>query len=90
MSTLPLILVFPDGKRLYVREAEGVPREGDHALVVGNYYRIEAVVWQFGVTIHDGDRSIPAMPVEIHLEPAAAPLDVDRRADATAQDPALP
>jgi len=73
MSTQPLTLVFPDGKRLRVRGAEGVPREGDHAFALGVYYRIESVVWQFGREIQDGDRSVPAMPTEIHLKSVAPP-----------------
>jgi len=73
MSVQPLILVFPDGIRLSVRGAEGVPREGDHAFALGVYYRVEAVVWRFGREIKDGDPSIPAMPTEIHLQPAAPP-----------------
>jgi hypothetical protein len=77
MPTIPLTIVFQDGKRLYVRQAEGVPREGDHAFVMGVYYRVDAVVWQFGRDVHDGDRCIPAMPTEIHLKPAAPPADLD-------------
>jgi hypothetical protein len=73
MTMPPLILVLPDGIRLYVREANGVPREGDHALVAGVYYRVAAVVWQFGKEIHNRDVSIPAMSTEIHLQPALIP-----------------
>jgi hypothetical protein len=89
MSTQPLTLVFADGKRLYVRNAEGVPREGDHAFALGVYYRIAAVVWQFGTEIQGGDRCIPAMPTEIHLRPAAAPACIDCEALVSAQAPAL-
>lgn len=82
MNTLPLTIIFPDGKRLHVREPPGVPREGDHALVIGNYYRVDAVVWRFGMTVHDGDLSVPAMPVEVHLQPASAPVNIDCNRDA--------
>jgi hypothetical protein len=77
MGAHALTLVFPDGKRLHVRQAEGIPREGDHALALGVYYRVEAVVWQFGRELQDGDRTIPALPTEVHLQPAAAPADDD-------------
>ena len=70
--TYPLVLILPDGIRLIVRGAEGVPREGDHASVVGSYYRVSQVVWKFGKEIKDGDRTVPAMPTEIYLEPALA------------------
>ena len=87
MSTQPLTLVFPDGKRLHVRGAEGMPREGDHAFVLGVYYLVEAVVWHFGSEIQDGDSSLPAMPTEIHLQPAAAPPCIAFEAVVTAQEP---
>ncbi len=73
MSTLTMTLVFSDGKRVDVRNAANVPREGDHAFALGKYYVVQEVVWNFGMAPHNGDRSVAAMPVEIHLQPASAP-----------------
>ncbi len=71
-ADVPLVLILPDGIRLSVRGAERVPRESDRASVVGSYYRVSQVVWKYGEEIKDGDRTVPAMPTEIHLEPALA------------------
>jgi hypothetical protein len=88
MMTPPLILVLPDGIRLYVREPQGVPREGDHVMAVGAYYRVKAVVWQFGREIRGRDPTVPAMATEIHLELAMAPSDVE--GNPLKRDPGVP
>ena len=46
-------------------------------MAMGAYYRVEAVVWQFGRELHDGDVNIPSMPAEIYLRPAAPPAQLD-------------
>jgi hypothetical protein len=69
----PLIVVLPDGIRLYVRGAGGVPRAGEHVVAMGVCYRVKDVVWRFGRELQDGDLSVPAMPTEILLEVERGP-----------------
>jgi hypothetical protein len=76
MATMTLTLVFSDGKRIHVRDAEAVPREGDHALVMGAYYRVESVVWQFASEMQHGSAvSIAAIDVCVHQHGVVKPVD---------------
>ena len=49
-----------------------MPREGDHVFLNGTYFRVTAVVWQFGEP-HDRDLTVPELPVDIHLQKALPP-----------------
>ncbi len=70
---MTLSLILPDGIRLLTRSSSScVPREGDHVFLNGAYFRVTAVVWQFGEP-HDRDLTVPELPVDIHLQKALPP-----------------